>query len=119
MNTKEELTNHQLGPILAVIRELQPYLLEDTIRSGETPTDSSLDGGVSSAAETTFIKACARLDAILEDETRWTIKQHTDAVAEIVKTQQAQQKFIAIQTQIAKLVLSRENENKPQTPPTE
>lgn len=98
MNTKEELTNHQLGPILAILRELQPFLLEEPVSSGETPTASALDGEVSAAAELTFIKACDRMNAILDDEARWTIKPHTDAIAEIVKTQKAQQKFLAAQT---------------------
>lgn len=94
---KEEITDRQLGPILAVIRELQPYLLEDVVEPGGTPKDRSVDGGVESAAATTFLKACARMDSILDDESRWSLKTHNTLVAEMVKTQKAQQKFIEVQ----------------------
>lgn len=96
---KEEITDRQLGPILAVIRELQPYLLEDVVEPGGTPKDRSVDGGVESAAATTFLKACARMDSILDDESRWSMKTHNTLVAEMVKTQRAQQKFIEVQQQ--------------------
>lgn len=94
---KEEITDRQLGPILAVLRELQPYLLEEVVEQGGTPASNEVDGGVESAAATTFLKACARLDAILEDESRWSMKTHNTLVAEMIKTQKAQQKFIEVQ----------------------
>lgn len=95
--TKEELTNHQLGPILAVIRELTPFLLEDAVEPGGTPTAAILTGEVSVAASTTFIKACSRIDTILDDEARFSMKAHNDAMVELVKTYKAQQKFINAQ----------------------
>lgn len=94
---KEELTDRQLGSILGVLRELQPYLLEDVVEPGGTPKDRSLDGGVESAAATSFLKACARMDLILDDASRWTLKTQNTLIAEMIRTHKAQQKFIATQ----------------------
>lgn len=96
--TKEDLTNQQLGAILAVVRELQPYLLDEIVEPGETPTASSLKGEAVVAATTTLIKALSRIDTILEDQSRYSIKPYFDAMAEVVKTHKAQQRFIAAQT---------------------
>lgn len=95
--TKEDLTNQQLGPILAIVRELQPYLLDDATGPGETPTANNLRGEALIAATTTFIKALARIDNILEDNDRFSVKTHSDAMTEFIKTHKAQQKFIVEQ----------------------
>lgn len=96
---KEEITDRQIGPILAVLRELQPFILEPVLEAGETPKDKSFDGGVASSAATTFMKACSRLDFLLDDSSRWTLKTHNTLVAEMVKTQKAQRRFIEVQEQ--------------------
>lgn len=96
---KEELTDRMVGPLLAVIRELAPFLLEPTREPGSTPTADKLDGGVESAAATTFLRTCARLDSIIDDASRWELKTHNTLIAEMVKTQRAQQKFIEVQRQ--------------------
>lgn len=102
--TKEELTNHQLGPVLAVIRELTPFLLEDVVEPGGTPTARALTGEVTLAASTTFIKACSRIDTILDDESRFSMKAHTDVMTELVKTYKLQQKFIIAQTESTEML---------------
>lgn len=94
---KEELTDRQIGPLLAVLRELAPFLLEPTREPGSTPTADKLDGGVESAAATTFIRACARLDVLIDDAPRWELKTHNTLIAEMVKTQKAQRRFIEVQ----------------------
>lgn len=94
---KEEITNQQVGPVLDIIRELQPYILEPIPEPGATPKDHSRDGGVECAAHSTFIKACARLDAILDDASRWKMASMNTLVVEMVKTHKAQQKFIETQ----------------------
>lgn len=94
---KEEITNQQVGPVLDIIRELTPFILEEVRAEGAMPLTSSLDGGVQCAAQSTFIRACSRLDAILGDDSRWHMKSMNTLVAEMVKTHKAQQKFIAAQ----------------------
>lgn len=102
--TKEEQTDRQLGPILAVIRELQPFLLEEIAEPGSVPKDRSLDGGAASAATTTFIKACARLDSILEDAPRWTVKARDALIDAFIKTQKEQRRFIEVQRQSSEML---------------
>lgn len=96
---KEHLTDFHIGSTLAIIRDLQPYILEDIPEPGAVPKDRSIDGGVESAAATTFLKACSRLDSLLDDNSRWTLKTHNTLVSEMVKTQKAQRRFIEVQEQ--------------------
>lgn len=96
---KEQITDFQLGPILAILRELQPFILEPVLEQGGTPTDPAIDGGVKSSAASTFIRACSRIDSILGDEARWTLKSRDTLVQELIKTQKAQRKFIEVQEQ--------------------
>lgn len=101
---KEQITDFQLGPILAILRELQPFILEPVLEQGGTPTDPAIDGGVKSSAASTFIRACSRLDSILGDEARWTLKSRDTLVQELIKTQKAQQKFIEVQQQSSEML---------------
>lgn len=102
--TKEDLTNQQLGPILAVIRELQPFILDDVAEEGGTPSANRMAGEVALAAQTTFIKACSRIDTVLEDSSRWDLKDHHDVIGELVKSHKAQQKLLASQTAAAEML---------------
>lgn len=96
---KEELTDRMIGPLLAIIRELSPFLLEPTREPGSVPTSDKLDGGVESAAAATFLKVCVRLDSLVDDGSRWTLKGHNTLVHELIRTQKAQRKFIEVQQQ--------------------
>lgn len=98
---KEELTNSQIQPVLDIIGALSPYLLQEALEAGGTPKSGALNGEPACAAQATFIRACARLDAIIEDESRWSLKSHNTLIAEMVKTHRAQQKFIATQQESA------------------
>lgn len=101
---KEELTDRMIGPLLAIIRELAPFLLEPTREPGSVPTSDKLDGGVESAAAATFLRVCVRLDSLVDDGSRWTLKSHNTLVAELIKTQKAQQKFIEVQQQSSEML---------------
>lgn len=95
--TREETNDRQLRSILAVVNDLQPFILEPTIEPGGTPKATAIDGGAAMAAQTTFIKACSALDAILEDRSRFTLGAQDKLMDELVKTQKSQQKFIDAQ----------------------
>lgn len=94
---KEQITNSQVGPVLDIIGALSPYLLEEVVEPGGTPSARALTGEVAIAASTTFIRACARLDAILDDTSRWHMKSMNTLVAEMIKTHKTQQRFIETQ----------------------
>lgn len=95
--TREETNERQLRSILAVVQELQPYIIEPTHSPGETPRSLDMNGEAAIAAQTTFIKACGAIDAILEDKARFTLGSNDKLMDELVTTQKAQQKFIDAQ----------------------
>ena len=66
----ESLTDMQVNTVLSVLNSLQPYLLL-TQREIDTGMKPELDGGVPCAALSTFVTACSRLDALLNDASRW------------------------------------------------
>lgn len=95
--SREETNDRQLRSILAVVQELQPYIIEPTHSPGETPRALDMNGEAAIAAQATFIKACSAIDAILEDRTRFTIGAQDKLMDELTKTQKSQQKFIDAQ----------------------
>lgn len=95
--TREETNDRQLRSILAVVQELQPYIIEPTHSPGETPRALDMNGEAAIAAQSTFIKACSALDSILEDKARFTLMAQDKLMEELVKTQKSQQKFIDAQ----------------------
>jgi hypothetical protein len=96
--TKEELTHAQLGPLLAIVREFQPYLVDSYRDAGDAPKSGPTDGGILMAAEQTFINVCARIDKLVGDDSRFENKSYSDLAASTVKLQAAQLKFVALQT---------------------
>lgn len=95
--TREETNDRQLRSILAVVQELQPYIIEPTHSPGETPRTLDMNGEAAIAAQNTLIKACSAIDAILDDRTRFTLTAQDTLMNELVKTQKSQQKFIDAQ----------------------
>lgn len=78
--SREAVSNQQFDTVLNVIRELQPYLLM-TQREIELGIPRELDGGITSSAAATFIRACNRMDAMIDDASRWHLKEN-DALYE-------------------------------------
>lgn len=77
-----DTVNGQIAGALHVIGMLKDYLITDSETPGGPKTEVSDDARVS--AETTFIHACNRLDAILADSSRWSFdpKHHVESAAE-------------------------------------
>jgi len=87
--TKEHTSNMQVHTILAIMGHLQPYLLLTHREVDGELHQLELDGGAKTSAEVTFINACARLDAILKEEDRWSNKEQNGLMESTIKTQQS------------------------------
>jgi hypothetical protein len=74
LQTREVMTQAQVMPILHMVQALVSCLNGPAFMTDET-TRKDLDGGVKSAMESTIIRACGRLDAILGEDSRWTISE--------------------------------------------
>jgi len=65
-------TQNQIHMLLAVSQTMMGFLINPSREAENIPGQHSLPGEARIAAETTFIKSCSVLDAILEDKKRWT-----------------------------------------------
>lgn len=74
--SRDAICTQQISTVLMIMRELQPYLLAGETRDIDTGQHLELDGGAACAALTTFVKACDRLDHMLNDMSRWNLKEH-------------------------------------------
>jgi hypothetical protein len=86
LQTREVMTQAQVMPILHMVQALVSCLNGPAFMTDET-TRKDLDGGVKSAMESTIIRACGRLDAILGEDSRWTISE--SPVEKYLSTQSA------------------------------
>lgn len=100
--SREAITNIQLSGLLAVLKSLEPYLFEPHAEVGQE--NPQLDGGALASATVTFIKACNRLDALLDDPARWTMDGHDQIHRAIMATQMEQQRFLQAQQRAAEIV---------------
>lgn len=74
-----DVTHQQIATVLHIMGSLIPFVLKGAFRSeGETQEVRELDGGAACAAAASIIKASSRLDAILDDDSRWDIKHVLD-----------------------------------------
>ena len=99
----EVVTEQQIHTALDVLLGLQAWMIPDKPGIGEfssgVPSDFRLDGEAAIAASTTFIKACARIDALLEDGTRWGLDVHKKLQESLEKNYAQQYEFLKAQTE--------------------
>jgi len=87
-----DVTHQQIVTVLHVMGSLIPFVLKGAFRSeGEVQEVRELDGGAACAAAASIIKASSRLDAILDDDSRWDVKhviENQDKIRAAVDDQQ-------------------------------
>lgn len=70
-----------------------------------------LDGGVRSAVDGTIIKACLRLDALLDESTNWDTKAQDNFFKELSKTQREQQRLFRTQRAVGEALFRQQKKN--------
>jgi hypothetical protein len=104
----EQVTEAHIDNCLSIVSTLLPFLMplpRDPNTSIPEPSQR-LEGEVAIAAESTFIKVLSRIDALLADETRWTLAPHKELYASIQQNYAQQFEFLKAQT-IASNSISR------------
>jgi len=86
LQTREVMTQAQVMPILHMVQALVSCLNGPAFMTDETAR-KELDGGVKAAMESTIVRACSRLDSILDENPRWTISE--SPVEKYLSTQSA------------------------------
>lgn len=100
----EQVTGTQIENTLAIMRNLHPFLFPHVDHSEVVPRTQSLDGEAQIAASNTFIKACSRLDALLEDTDRWGMGPYKEIYAAMNGCYAQQFQFLKAQTYAANQV---------------
>lgn len=93
---KEQALSSQFNILLGVVNHLTSALSSSETMTGVPGTP--LDGGAKSALESTIIRACNRLDALLEEKKNWGAPEQNRVIKQICKTHRAQQIFLKAQT---------------------
>lgn len=99
---RESIAEQQVNTALSMLHALMPYILAPHRDPLNPPKE--LDGGTECAVAATFIKICSRLDAMLDDPTRWKLEDHDKLYAAILESHRVQQVFVKEQIEAAKVV---------------
>lgn len=97
--SRDAVTALQVSTVLNIIQVIGPFL-ERAVVDPANPhvPGGAIDGGARMAAEATLIKACSRLDAVLEDKERWSMQIQNVMELQIVKMLSEQISFYQAQT---------------------
>jgi len=96
--TPEQTTQAHLNNALMVVRELHSFLFPPVDRTDSIPRTQELDGEAKIAASATFVTACSRIDALLNDGERWSIAPLKDLYAGMNACYEQQFEFLKSQT---------------------
>lgn len=72
-STHRELNSHMIHDVLSVVNVLSAHRVN--IAANPNYKDESNDGDGLTAMDATLIQACARLDTLLADESRWQLPE--------------------------------------------
>jgi hypothetical protein len=113
--TRDSVTRSQLDTLHSIIQNLGPYLLGPRRMMFEEFENlpPKIDGGVAASASVTFINACARIDAILSDPSRWALEAHDKLYASVEDVQKAQVEYLNTETRVASAMLRPSAQFKP------
>lgn len=99
MPSRDAVTNFQVATILGIVQTMGSFLAQPDIDPNHPhKPGGSMDGGARSSAEVTFIKACERLDSILEEKSRWDLEIQRLLELQLAKLMRDQMVFLAAQT---------------------
>lgn len=106
-------TQNQVHILLSITGSLLPVLMRYEDTDGSIPGKPiSTDGGVYMAAESTFVKACGRLDDIMSDESRWTPEFQLALEKQLGESHKASMETYAAQLSAAKAQLEASKAHK-------
>lgn len=99
MPSRDAVTSFQTSTILAIVQTMGQFLAHpDVDPANPHKPGGAMDGGARASAEVTFIKACERLDSILDDKTRWDLEIQRLLELHLAKLMRDQMVFLQAQT---------------------
>lgn len=98
--SREDVTHQQVHTVLSIIQTMAG-VLSRAPSLDDDEKNPGLDGGTSSAAQSTLIRACDRLDSILDDKSRWELGKENELHEAMVRLHDAQANLVRGQKEIA------------------
>jgi hypothetical protein len=97
--SRDAVTAFQINSCLSIAQSMGQFLAQPDIDPANPhKPGGAMDGGARASAEVTFVKACARLDSILEDQSRWNLEVQRLLELQMVKLMNDQMLFVRAQT---------------------
>lgn len=96
IQSREELTAHQVGILLNIVH---------TMRAVAMPTgdDNAPKSEHTIAAENTLIKACERIELLVEDNARWSLSQYNDTHKAILSAHKKQEQLMQANLELVEM----------------
>lgn len=88
IQTREEITAHQVAILLNVVQTMRAVALSGTPEENSPLKESQI------AAESTLIHTCERLQAIVDEKARWSLEQHRETHDAIVAAHKKQAELL-------------------------
>lgn len=97
--SRDAVTGFQVNTVLQIVQTVGQFLVQPDIDAANPhKPGGSMDGGARDSATVTFIKACEKLDLILEDKGRWDMEVQQLLELQLAKLMRDQMAFLAAQT---------------------
>lgn len=111
--SRDSVTFIQFQSLLSAVNAYMAFLANAHLAEVEQPHKGPMDGGVKSAAENTFIGLCSRVDAMIADESRWTMDEQNNLEQSLMILYADQRAFIKHQREAVAMMKSPHNRFKP------
>lgn len=95
LQTREEITAHQVSILLNIV-----HTMRSVVASGP---DEGKQPEYEIAAENTLIKACERLEALVEESPRWSMSQHNEIHKAIISAHKKQETMMDANLELIEL----------------
>lgn len=97
MVSREGITLQQFSVLLNTLATVQAGLREWKLEDSGVPEVSRLAGEARLALEASLLKTCARIDKLVDDDSRWSIDRLLDIERKLDETLATQNSFFASQ----------------------
>lgn len=110
---RDTITLIQMQSLLSAVNAYMAFLSNANFEQEHSPHKGPIDGGVKMAAENTFVKLCNRVDAMMDDDSRWNMEAQIDLEQSLMILYADQRAFIKHQREAVALMKSPHNRFKP------
>jgi len=97
--TREELTSYQVGILLHIVNSMRGIVTQRVPEEGSVPQKPEYE----IAAETTLMKACERLESIVEDVPRWSLSQQGDIHKAMLAAHKKQEQLLQANLELVEM----------------